>query len=101
MSTLPQIVRQQPPRPPRAKWTAYLFFVHENRERIAAEFAGAGRGEIALEVSRAWTKLTPNDRQIYIKKGEEDVKRYMKEQIEYAKRLNEYIKVQEVWTRIL
>eukprot|EP00128_Syssomonas_multiformis_P014526 Colp12_sorted_trinity150504_noHs@19589 len=72
------------PNKPKRKLPPYMFFCKENREKIKAENPDATFGQIGKLLGEKWASMTEKDKQPYVKKAEEDKKRYEKEIEKYT-----------------
>jgi hypothetical protein len=56
--------------------SAFMIFSNEQRNKIKTANPEASFGEIGRKVGEAWKALSDKQKQTYVKKSEEDKKRY-------------------------
>jgi hypothetical protein len=61
---------------PKKPLSAYMIYAVENRERVKKENDGIAFGEIGKLLGNEWKQLNEKDKEKYIKKADEDKKRY-------------------------
>lgn len=64
---------------PKRALSAYMFFCADERERIKQEDSGLSNKEIMSEMGRRWKALSDSDKEPYVRKHEEDKRRYENE----------------------
>jgi hypothetical protein len=67
------------PNAPKKGMSAFMIFSNEQRNKIKAANPEASFGEIGRKVGEAWKALSDKQKQVYVKKSEEDKKRYESE----------------------
>ena len=64
------------PNAPKKGMSAFMIFSNEQRNKIKTANPEASFGEIGRKVGEAWKALSDKQKQTYVKKSEEDKKRY-------------------------
>jgi hypothetical protein len=72
------------PLAPKKGLSSYMCFFKENREDIKTKNPEAEFGEIGKLIGAAWQALSEAEKAVYVKKSEQDKKRYENEMTEYA-----------------
>ena len=73
------------PNAPKKGISAFMLFSNEHRNKVKTENPSLSFGEIGRKVGEAWKALTDKQKQPYIKKAEQDKKRYESEMASYTK----------------
>lgn len=68
---------------PKKNLTAYMYFVKENRSRVAKQNQNATFGEIGGNVAREWRAISPENKKKYEEKAAADKVRYQTEMATY------------------
>ena len=92
---------------PKKGLSAYLYYCQERRITLKKEQPGLENREVVAVMSKEWNSLTPEQKEPYIKKQEEDQERYEHEKLLFQDmqlnkgkkrkyiRVNEYTQVEE------
>jgi hypothetical protein len=72
------------PNAPKKGMSAFMVFSNEHRNKIKAENPESSFGEIGRKVGEAWKALSDKQKQTYVKKAEQDKKRYESEMQTYT-----------------
>lgn len=72
------------PLAPKRGMSAFMLFSNEQRNKIKAENPEATFGEVGRKVGEAWKALNDKQKQVYVKKAEQDKKRYEDELQKYT-----------------
>jgi len=72
------------PNAPKKGMSAFMLFSNDQRNKIKADNPELSFGEIGRKVGEAWKALTDKQKQVYVKKSEEDKKRYESEMETYT-----------------
>lgn len=64
---------------PKKPMSAYFFYIGERRATLKEEKPDLGNKEIVIEMGKEWAAMSDKDKAKYVKKAEEDKKRYEKE----------------------
>lgn len=72
------------PNAPKKGMSAFMLFSNDQRNKIKAENPDLSFGEIGRKVGEAWKALTDKQKQVYVKKSDEDKKRYESEMETYT-----------------
>jgi hypothetical protein len=64
------------PNAPKKGMSAFMLFSNDQRNKIKTENPDLSFGEIGRKVGEAWKGLNDKQKQVYVKKSEEDKKRY-------------------------
>lgn len=72
------------PNAPKKGMSAFMLFSNEQRNKIKADNPESSFGEIGRKVGEAWKALSEKQKQTYVKKAEEDKKRYESEMETYT-----------------
>lgn len=67
------------PNAPKKGMSAFMMFSNEQRNKIKTDNPEASFGEIGRKVGEAWKALNDKQKQTYVKKAEQDKKRYESE----------------------
>ncbi|CAE7284567.1 unnamed protein product [Symbiodinium sp. CCMP2592] len=78
-------VRRKDPLEPKKPQTAWMFWLHENREQIAAELPADQRSmtDVTQEAGRRWKVLGTKEKVPFLKKADAEKAKYLKEMREY------------------
>jgi len=91
-----RFLKDEPKKPP----NAYFLFAQEQRPKIMDEFPDVkGLGPIGQKVGEAWTKLSPEDKQVWLDKEKELKSEWEEKFVEFQKSPN-YKKYQAVMKRV-
>jgi hypothetical protein len=72
------------PLAPKRGMSAFMLFSNEQRNKIKGENPEATFGEVGRKVGEAWKALNDKQKQVYVKKAEQDKKRYETELQKYT-----------------
>jgi hypothetical protein len=72
------------PNAPKKGMSAFMLFSNDQRNKIKADNPELSFGEIGRKVGEAWKALSDKQKQVYVKKSEEDKKRYESEMETYT-----------------
>ena len=70
---------------PKRPISAYFFYNQERRETLKKERPTLDNKELIRIMSEEWNKLTDEEKKPYMKKAEDDKKRYTEQMKEYEK----------------
>ena len=73
---------------PKRAISAFFFYNKERRETLKKEQPNLNNKEIIATMSKEWNALSEEQRKPYIKKADEDKKRYEEEKSKYEKKKN-------------
>lgn len=76
--------KKKDPNAPKKGMSAFMIFSNEQRNKIKTENPDSSFGEIGRKVGEAWKGLNDKQKQVYVKKSEEDKKRYESEMDTYT-----------------
>lgn len=76
--------KKKDPNAPKKGMSAFMIFSNEQRNKIKVANPEATFGEIGRKVGEAWKALNDKQKQGYVKKSEEDKKRYESEMETYT-----------------
>lgn len=72
------------PNAPKKGMSAFMLFSNDQRNKIKTENPDLSFGEIGRKVGEAWKALSDKQKQVYVKKSEDDKKRYESEMQTYT-----------------
>lgn len=72
------------PNAPKKGMSAFMLFSNDQRNKIKTDNPELSFGEIGRKVGEAWKALSDKQKQVYVKKSEEDKKRYESEMETYT-----------------
>jgi len=76
---LPRKKAKKHPAAPKHPMSAYLYFVHDNRQKLKQSYPDKGFTEIARMLGEQWRKLDPGARSLYQQRATVDKERYKSE----------------------
>lgn len=71
--------KSKDPNAPKKGMSAFMIFSNEYRNKVKSENPECSFGEVGKKVGEAWKALSDEQKQVYVKKAEEDKKRYESE----------------------
>jgi hypothetical protein len=72
------------PNAPKKGMSAFMLFSNDQRNKIKTDNPELSFGEIGRKVGEAWKALSDKQKQVYVKKSEDDKKRYESEMETYT-----------------
>lgn len=71
--------KSKDPNAPKKGMSAFMIFSNDHRNKVRDANPSLSFGEIGRKVGEAWKALSDKDKQVYVKKAEDDKKRYESE----------------------
>lgn len=84
LPTVKKAKKAKDPNAPKKAMSAFMIFSNEQRNNIKAQNPESSFGEIGRKVGEAWKGLSDKQKQVYVKKAEQDKKRYESEMQTYT-----------------
>ncbi|KAJ1935750.1 Non-histone chromosomal protein 6 [Linderina macrospora] len=75
---------------PKRPLSAYMYYALANRERIRKENPDARFGVIGKLIGATWSKLSDEDKELFIKQSKDDKERFEAEKAKYIADMDEY-----------